>query len=69
MNAYKCDKCGKYYEGNKKFSVNGDYIVGISTISRCRRGACENFDLCDDCLKAFYDFMDVKNKKANENDG
>ena len=71
MNAYRCDRCGKYYGDNKRIktkgAVHGDYIVGISTI--CRHGKDENFDLCDDCIEALNNFLQGVNEEVKNHDG
>lgn len=58
-NAKKCDRCGKFYLFNKEFLVDhhGDcYIGGITTMTT---GGFhhQNYDLCDDCLKDFNEFI------------
>lgn len=57
--AYKCDRCGKFYEKNEfkrsQASIQGGIITGIATMTYL--GVDEWFDLCDDCMKEFEKFM------------
>ncbi len=60
--AYKCDRCGKFYDKNKKVTtkgrISGGIITGIVTTSKGDKD--EWFDLCDDCIIAFKEFMNGK---------
>ena len=58
-NAKKCDRCGRFYVFNTEFPADqhGDcYIGGIMTMTT---GGYHfrNYDLCDDCLKDFNEFI------------
>lgn len=56
--AYKCDRCGEFYDKNKKVKskgrVPGENVTGIVTTRGVKN---KRFDLCDDCITAFKDFM------------
>lgn len=76
----KCDRCGKYYDTNSKYS-NELYslnqqrnVCGISTLKSYGVGyevlQDEEYDLCDKCLEAFYDWLEYDNTvKEGEKDG
>ena len=58
--ARKCDRCGKYYDGNELYKLRryDERMVGIrfdgySNIDH-------SIDLCDDCLKALIKFLGFK---------
>ena len=58
-NAKKCDRCGKFYVENASFPVDqhGDhYIGGVMTMTTSGFHH-KNYDLCDDCLKDFNEFI------------
>ena len=62
--AYKCDRCGKYYDENVKHTnpykvLDCLHLVGIHIIDELENSAIE-YDLCDDCLTAFKKFMKEK---------
>ena len=80
MIAYKCDRCGKYYEEYKKDLYNlperfiddglkrkGDYVDGI-IISSNKNGQCggvsKHIDLCPECMEELMAFLDEKYKHA-----
>ena len=52
MDAKKCDRCGTYYDENKKHKttgrVHGGTISGFCTTAQSSYDKC--FDLCDDCV-------------------
>jgi hypothetical protein len=50
--AKKCDRCGKYYDGNEPYVVGGR-ITAIDGIAfTLKDGSVINpVDLCDDCIK------------------
>ena len=58
--AMKCDRCGKYYDGNELYKIRryNERMVGI-----CFEGHTHidhSIDLCDDCLKALIKFLGFK---------
>ena len=80
MIAYKCDRCGKYYEEYKKdlydlperhiddgLKRKGDYVDGIIICSN-KNGQCggmsKHIDLCPECMEELMDFLDGKYKHA-----
>lgn len=66
--ASKCDRCGKFYEKNQNHKSNGRVmggtITGVATVSG-KSDKDEWFDLCDDCISDFMEFMNGK-ELANE---
>lgn len=63
--AYKCDRCGNYFEKNKLLH-NGEYFVrkagGIEGII--------DIDLCESCNSKFQIWMDefkIMNEESEEN--
>lgn len=80
MIAYKCDRCGKYYEEYKKdlydlperfiddgLKRKGDYVDGIIICSN-KNGQCDgmskHIDLCPECMEELMAFLDGKYKHA-----
>ena len=66
-NAKRCDRCGNYYDKNicvpTKGAIHGGILTGVKTAA----DDCyidEHFDLCDDCLQKFVDFMESNWKAA-----
>ena len=70
VKVYKCDRCGNFYDNNTeiktKGAVHGGYVQGIATFNRTIID--EYFDLCDDCMKEFFNFMERK-QTPKEHDG
>ena len=80
MIAYKCDRCGKYYEEYKKDLYNlperfiddglkrkGDYVDGIIICSNKNGqfdGMSKHIDLCPECMEELMAFLDGKYKHA-----
>lgn len=70
-NAKQCDRCGKYYNKNGRYAnphqfddtlctagpVETEYMAGVSINNQLTRRIA-NFDLCDDCMGDFINFMD-----------
>lgn len=53
--ARKCDRCKKFYERNNGVkSINGNFV---RTIKICTSGPYLELDLCDDCIKELYKFL------------
>ena len=59
MHAMKCDRCGNYFDCNqlrlRGGGCSGESFGHISVIGE--NNHCCNYDLCDDCVKQFFDFM------------
>lgn len=56
--ARKCDKCGKYYDENKKYR----YDFGMGTVIGLRFETINDnnssrIDLCDECLGKIKEFL------------
>ena len=47
MKAYKCDRCGKFFEKNDNFNTDEDLIIQRAV--DCVRGD-DRYDLCPACL-------------------
>lgn len=66
----KCDRCGAIYEKNEKYMVT---VPGrkIPVTQVCTGKSDDNidefFDLCDDCLTKFYNFIIMAGEKKGEN--
>ena len=64
--AKKCDRCGNYYDANTKYPRNSRYICGLSTLIshgfgyEVKQGA--EYDLCDECLESFYNWLKGENE-------
>ena len=63
--AYRCDRCGRFYETNDKYSLN-DYknnetMIGIKFVSH--RWSDNRIDLCDDCIGKMRKFLNMKEDK------
>ena len=57
--AKKCDRCGKYYDGNTRFPVDQHGDIYIESVMTMTTGGYhyKNYDLCDDCIKDFKKFI------------
>ena len=59
MKVYICDRCGEVYTDNKKFKtrgrINGSIISGVYLKSKYEEIDAA-VDLCDECIKDFFDF-------------
>lgn len=60
---YKCDRCGKCYDRNENVKYLNPRnlqqcfaLVGIQVVDELENCVCE-YDLCDDCMTAFKEFM------------
>lgn len=81
MKAKKCDRCGKYYVENSiskdKFDivclVDGKRSIAIKKISETIRvdgnyKSEENYDLCDECMKSFENWLESCEREGIKND-
>ena len=63
---FRCDRCGKIFDMNDSTSQersNGrDKIMGVATFVEWLDNKVKNnfYDLCDDCLTEFFEFMETK---------
>lgn len=57
--AYKCDRCGNYYDGNKMHSSAGGRLCSVSINTQIQHAM--NYDLCDRCIGEFFEF--IKNER------
>ena len=65
--ARKCDRCGKYYDENKKYRYN----LVMGTVIGLRFETLEGFnssriDLCDECLGKIKNFLGTDILKERE---
>lgn len=63
--ARKCDRCGKYYDENKKYNLVIGTVIGL------RFETLEGFnssriDLCDECLGKIKNFLGTDILKERE---
>ena len=69
--AKKCDRCGKYYDKNERHTnphqfedgcvctagpIEIEYMAKIGIATKWRK-IVEEYDLCDDCIDDFKEFM------------
>lgn len=68
-NVKKCDRCGKVYDRNRRHvqrRADKDRIyTGVSLIY-LEDATDDIFDLCDECLDAFGDFMSFYKRAGEE---
>lgn len=55
--ARKCDKCGKYYDENKKYISGAGRVLGLRFETRNNNGT--RIDLCDECLGKLKAFLNT----------
>ena len=62
--ARKCDRCGNYYDKNTKYnsaSPYTGYVCGLFTLKSrgfdCEKETYLQYDLCDECLESFYNWL------------
>lgn len=65
--ARKCDRCGKYYDENKKYRDE----LGMGTVIGLRFETLKGFnssriDLCDECLGKIKNFLGTDILKERE---
>lgn len=65
--ARKCDRCGKYYDENKKYR----YDLGTGTVIGLRFETLNGYnssriDLCDECLGKIKEFLGTDILKERE---
>lgn len=66
MQAFKCNICAKYYDGN---SGSTDRIR-IGTFSYSDRGILDNvknYDVCPDCRNGFFEWVQKRRFESMEN--
>ena len=61
--AKKCDRCGNYYDDNRRKRIMGFSVIGIKIITQ---GPYKNMDLCDICVDELYDFLKIKEDEKND---
>lgn len=60
MKAYKCDRCGEYYDKNYKHSDASMYYCGIDIIVTNNNNNFyedQRLELCDSCISKFFIFL------------
>lgn len=63
-NAKKCDRCGKYYDQNKKYLLGREHVIGIRFESPNKYN--DRIDLCDECLEKIEEFLGADILKERE---
>lgn len=66
--AYKCDRCGKYYSENKTKLTGGNCkneVFGHVNI-KGRFNWYKSYDLCDDCVRELFEFLNDKKEVIND---
>lgn len=53
--AYKCDCCGKFYEGDRTQQI----VFGITP--SCLTDNVNKYDICSDCAESFYLWKESRN--------
>ena len=57
-NAKKCDRCGKFYRlEDKNFKTTSSRVVMAARLLDRSGYSLNDYDLCDDCAAALYDFL------------
>lgn len=70
ITSYKCDRCGKVYNENRRWSgprLSDREVTGVMT--KTADGLNERkYDLCDNCIGEFFEFI-KRRKKEEQDDG
>jgi hypothetical protein len=65
--ARKCDRCGKYYDENKKYRYDLTMGTVIGLRFETRQGFnSSRIDLCDECLGKIKEFLGTDILKERE---
>lgn len=68
--AYKCDRCGKFYENNT-MKYRNSVVTGVGLLNK-NRGMINDtcVYLCNDCIKSYNAWLNQykQNKKNKEED-
>lgn len=65
--ARKCDRCGKYYDENKKYRYDLDMgtVIGLR-FETINGNNSSRIDLCDECLGKIKEFLGTDILKERE---
>lgn len=65
--ARKCDRCGKYYDENKKYRYNlvMETVIGLR-FETLEGSNSSRIDLCDECLGKIKNFLGTDILKERE---
>lgn len=78
MDAFKCDRCGKLYEGYYKDRTKTERINPVTglSVSNSMKFLVKNandtisggryYDLCKDCMNDLIAFMDISKEVTND---
>lgn len=78
MDAFKCDRCGKLYEGYYKDKTKTERINPVTGlfVSNSMKFLVQNanatisggryYDLCKDCMNKLIDFMDISKEVTDD---
>ena len=78
MDAFKCDRCGKLYEGYYKYNMKQEGINPVTglSVSNSMNFLTQNangtisggryYDLCKNCMNDLIAFMDISKEVTND---
>lgn len=69
--AYKCDRCGSYYDWYQKTDVDYGNSVRITILAPDRHDMTPSYksvDLCPGCMSALQSFMIMDHEKEKDDD-
>lgn len=58
--AKKCDRCGKYYDGNERYKTcdaGCKSVIDGMTFTEKNGSVTDAHDLCDDCITLLYEWL------------
>lgn len=61
--AKRCDRCKEYYDNNNKYpsrTRKEAFLTGMAIVYGQQKLTERNIDLCDDCLTALDDFLEMR---------
>lgn len=67
--AKRCDRCKGYYDDNSKYKSEvqkEDCVTGMALVYGQQRRVERKVDLCDDCLTALDDFLEMRKSKKKK---
>lgn len=64
MQAFKCDRCGRYYDGCGNGKGRSKFL-SLSIPELELRNSCHYFDLCDACFDEAKKWLGVKDEEEN----
>ena len=61
--AKRCDRCKEYFDDNSKYpsrTRKEAFLTGMAIVYGPQKLTERNIDLCDDCLTALDDFLEMR---------